>query len=290
MTDRAARLFLAIVIGVLAQNACAEHISNQFVRAEGTHLMLGRQRFYYYGANCFYLPYFAQDTNVVVGAQSWRDMADEVLARCSAWDVKVIRVFAFNEENLQEFIVPYGDWRFQTSPGVYREEALSGLDYVLNRADELNLFLVLCFVNNWDAYGGIGWYVTQSPTTDKNMAGDAHHDQFYTDTWCRQWYKDHVATLVSRTNSINGRVYRDDPTIVAWQLANEPRCKSDTSGNTMKNWVYEMAAYIKSVDPNHMVSTGEEGWTAVQSWEGTQRHPLLAGFVVAGAGLRTSNV
>ena len=33
-----------------------------------------------------------------------------------------------------------------------------------------------------------------------------------------------MEAMVSRRNSINGRLYRDDPTIFAWDLMNEPRC------------------------------------------------------------------
>ena len=34
----------------------------------------------------------------------------------------------------------------------------------------------------------------------------------------------HMDAMVNRRNSINGRMYRDDPTIFAWDLMNEPRC------------------------------------------------------------------
>ena len=33
-------------------------------------------------------------------------------------------------------------------------------------------------------------------------------------------------TLVERMNSISGRLYRDDATIFAWDLVNEPRCET----------------------------------------------------------------
>lgn len=55
-------------------------------------------------------------------------------------------------------------------------------------------------------------------------------------------------------NSINGRAYKDDPTIFGWDLINEPRCFQ--CGDGLREWVSEMAAFVKSIDPHHLL-TGE---------------------------------
>ncbi|WVZ83719.1 hypothetical protein U9M48_030839 [Paspalum notatum var. saurae] len=44
---------------------------------------------------------------------------------------------------------------------------------------------------------------------------------------------DHLAVL-TRINTITNDAYMDDPTILAWELINEPRCHSDPSGNTLQ--------------------------------------------------------
>ncbi|MCX7590048.1 MAG: hypothetical protein N2255_00310 [Kiritimatiellae bacterium] len=75
-----------------------------------------------------------------------------------------------------------------------------------------------------------------------------------------------MAEAANRTNTFNWRIYKEDPTIFARRLANEPRCKTDPSGIPVRDWTYEMAAYLKAVDTNHMVSTGEEGWTSNEPW------------------------
>ncbi len=61
--------------------------------------------------------------------------------------------------------------------------------------------------------------------------------------------------------------YKDDPTIFAWNLYNEPRCpySQDQSAtgacfSDLQAWTAEMAGYLKSVDPNHLVSWGHEGF------------------------------
>ena len=43
-----------------------------------------------------------------------------------------------------------------------------------------------------------------------------------------------VATLITRRNHWNDLYYRDDPTIMGWELANEPHMPGDDSGNVLK--------------------------------------------------------
>jgi mannan endo-1,4-beta-mannosidase len=139
------------------------------------------------------------------------------------------------------------------------------LDYVMAKARDLDLYLVLTLVNNWDAYGGMKWYVTNSPTA-------THHDDFYSDPWCRDEYRNHAATLINRTNTFTGVPYRDDPTLFAWQLANEPRVDWGAPTTPLTNWVWDMAAYIKSLDTNHMLSVGDEGLD-LDAWTGNHQSP-----------------
>ena len=112
--------------------------------------------------------------------------------------------------------------------------------------------MVLALVNNWADYGGMDrWTLWRFGSVD--------HDKFYTDAVIKGWYKDLVQALVNRTNTVNGRLYRDDPTIFAWELTNEARSSAGAAAS-LNSWMGEMSAFIKSVDPNHMVTTGIEGW------------------------------
>jgi len=78
-----------------------------------------------------------------------------------------------------------------------------------------------------------------------------------------------MSTVLNRTNSITGVKYKDDPTVFSWELANEPRCINaslPTSGtctaDTSSTGASEMSTYAKSIDSNHMVSIGDEGFLA----------------------------
>jgi mannan endo-1,4-beta-mannosidase len=47
-------------------------------------------------------------------------------------------------------------------------------------------------------------------------------------------------------------MYKEDPTILAWDILNEPRETSGNYGN-VQTWIDTNAAFIKSQDANHMV-------------------------------------
>jgi mannan endo-1,4-beta-mannosidase len=94
-------------------------------------------------------------------------------------------------------------------------------------------------------------YVGWSPTAQT-------HDDFYIDESTRKWFRAYVAAVLTRTNTFSGKLYKDDPTIMAWELANEPRASRSTS-NSLRLWIAEMSGHIKSLDPNHLVATGSEG-------------------------------
>lgn len=85
--------------------------------------------------------------------------------------------------------------------------------------------------------------------------------QFYRLPQIKEAYKRYIEAVVTR--------YRDSPTIFAWELANEPRCGADGTRNLPRSedcdpellggWVEEMSAYVKSLDPHHLVTWGGEG-------------------------------
>jgi hypothetical protein len=70
-------------------------------------------------------------------------------------------------------------------------------------------------------------------------------------------YREWVQKIVIR--------YRDDPTILAWQLVNEAEAGTGTSGcrwtaaRTLQRFAADMAALVKSIDPYHLLSLGTIG-------------------------------
>ena len=96
--------------------------------------------------------------------------------------------------------------------------------------------------------GGRSWSDYQA------LAGD-----FYGIPLAQKLWRDHAAFMITHVNAFTGLAARDDPTIMAWQLANEPRAADPTSqpsANEFLNWLRDSAAFIKRLAPNQMVSSG----------------------------------
>ncbi|GAB4856226.1 hypothetical protein Ancab_014153 [Ancistrocladus abbreviatus] len=82
-----------------------------------------------------------------------------------------------------------------------------------------------------------------------NLTSD---DDFFSDPTLKTYYKNHVKTVLTRVNTLTNLTYKEDPTIFAWELVNEPRCPSDPSGDKLQAWIQEMVSYVKSIDPKHL--------------------------------------
>jgi mannan endo-1,4-beta-mannosidase len=233
--------------------------STEFVDTDGDQFSLGGDRVPMRGTNSFFLSYTYWDRSAV----------DEVLDAAADMGLNSIRTWAFGDGNRH---------LFRPAPGSYNETAFERLDYVVKAANERDINLVLALSNYWPDFGGMDQYVSWSDTADSRT-------DFYTDETCKRLYREYVEYVLTRENSLTGTQYRNDDTIVMWELANELRNPDapDRDGSTLNAWVDEMAGFVKSVDPNHLVSTGAEGWAFDQGskyddvgyWMNTQGYDFV---------------
>ncbi len=47
-------------------------------------------------------------------------------------------------------------------------------------------------------------------------------------------FKAYVGAVVLHKNALSGLHYRDDPTILGWEIANAPVCPGDDSGDVLQ--------------------------------------------------------
>lgn len=217
---------------------------NNYVVADSSRFELDGRHFRFLGANATYL--FQQ---VAYGRHF---IVDEVFSDLKKMKVKVVRIGAhFESDNLLDPAV------IMRSPGEFNENAFRALDYVLMKAEEYQLKLILILANNWKDYGGIPQYIKWA-NIQKIHNKTFEHEDFFRNETIKSWYKNYLLALMERINTFTSLKYKDDPTIFSWELINEPRSK-DKSGNLIREWLAEMSAFVKSLDPNHMAGSGEEG-------------------------------
>ncbi|KAG8870292.1 hypothetical protein FRB97_000177, partial [Tulasnella sp. 331] len=92
----------------------------------------------------------------------------------------------------------------------------------------------------------------------------AAHDTFYTDPKIIAAYKKYLSFVVP--------AFKNHPALFSWELANDLRCQgasgTTTSSTcntvTITTWVKEIAAFVKSLDPNHLVGAGDSGFFCTQ--------------------------
>jgi len=154
----------------------------------------------------------------------------------------------------------------QTEPGVYNDTLLLGLDYLLVELGKRDMLAVLFFNNTWEWTGGYSQYLEWAgygkapvPVIDGWPAFQAYVGQYLGCTTCDSLFRNHVRNIITRVNSLSGIPYIEDPAIMSWQIANEPRPMGADNKELYEKFILSTAEYIKSLDPNHMVSVGSEG-------------------------------
>ncbi|KAJ3984228.1 glycoside hydrolase [Lentinula detonsa] len=214
-----------------------------FVKTSGIHFTLNSEPFTVVGANAYWvglMNYGIADMNT-----AFHDVA--------ATGASVVRTWGFNEVTTPDGVAYYQSWSGSTPTINLGANGLENFDNVVAAAKANGIRLIVTLTNNWSDYGGMDVYVNQ-------LLGQGQpHDYFYTNATVIAAYKNYVKTFVTR--------YVNEPGILAWELANEPRCLGSTSASsgactiaTISDWAEEMSAYIKSIDSNHLVAIGDEGF------------------------------
>ena len=232
-----------------------------FVTRNGSDLELGGKTFRFAGTNNYYLMY------------SSPKMVDAVLGKAAANNLSVVRTWGWydigNQDGSNSLQGPsngvyfqYWDQGKDGGEPAYNDgpDGLARMDYIIAKAGELGLKLVIPLTNNWNAFGGMDQYV--------RWAGGKYHDDFYRDPQIRSWYKNWISHVLNRVNTVTGIAYKDDPTIMTWELVNEPRCvgsgayprSPDCDTALLTDWAAEMSGHLKGIDKNHLVSVGDEGF------------------------------
>ncbi|GLU06428.1 hypothetical protein SLE2022_234650 [Rubroshorea leprosula] len=248
-------LFIYMSFGDLGLNSFPRQLELDFVKRNGTQFTLDGKVLYINGWNSYWLMVQSVEEDT-------RPRVSAMLQAGAKMGLTVCRTWAFNDGGYNAL---------QISPGQFDERVFKALDYVIAEARQYGIRLLLCLVNNLQAYGGKTQYVKWA--WEESIALSSSNDSFYFDPSIRRYFKNYVKAILTRKNTITGIEYRNDPTIFGWELMNEPRCMSDPFGDTLQDWIEEMSAFVRSIDKNHLLTVGLEGFYGPKSPKKSTMNP-----------------
>lgn len=243
---------------------------NSLVTVQGSQFMRNGKPYLFMGAN------YWQGMNLgSPGEGGNRERLKRELDQMKSVGITNLRILALSEgpDGSPYRILP----AVQDSPAVLKEELLQGLDFLLDEMGKRDMTAVVVLNNFWPWSGGMAQYVKWNgadsipyPPPHPNGTWDGYQQftaRFYTIPNAVQQSKEAIRKIVERINSINKTAYKEDPAIMAWELCNEPRGINQVEA--FHAWIDETAAFIKGIDPKHLVTTGAEGYTPSPETAGT---------------------
>ncbi|KAJ6546040.1 CEL4a mannanase [Mycena vulgaris] len=213
-----------------------------FVKTSGTKFTLNGAPYTVFGSNAYWLPLMGYSTTDI----------NKAFADIVASGATTVRTWGFNEVTSANGVY-FHLWSGKTATVNTGANGLAMLDTVIAAAKAHGIRLIISLTNNWSDYGGMDVYTAQL------IGSGQAHDVFYTNPTVIAAFKTYVQAVVTR--------YANEPTIMAWELANEPRCSgsntpasSTCTVSTITTWATTISAFIKTLDANHLVAIGDEGF------------------------------
>ncbi|KAJ7285843.1 glycoside hydrolase family 5 protein [Mycena rebaudengoi] len=263
--------------GVAANHTPALDTSHFVSTSRGdANFQVNGSQFRFIGTNAYWL-----------GALNSESDLNETLSSIAAANISVVRTWAFNDV---DSIPLNGTWFQLLANGtatlnMNTTTGLPKIDRMVELAQAHGIYLLFSLTNNWNPLPVDN--VTDSAITSSSMLkrdvstnnslprntlsndyggmdayvrafGGSSHDDFYTNETIITAFENYTTAVVSR--------YVNSPSVLAWEIANDPRCNSSISATpscntmTITRWHARIAAHIKSIDPNHLVSSGNQGF------------------------------
>ncbi|MER8779067.1 cellulase family glycosylhydrolase [Mesorhizobium sp. M0189] len=249
-------LVFAFVSVPAVASAADDPPATSFIKTSGTNFTLDGRPFFVTGVNNHYLTYGSQDEvtrvlddAVAMGANVVRTFLQPVIgsldgSKPTIWDWRL--------EGEASNLAVKGTYLLHWDPSQNRmtiNDGVNGMqkvDFLIAEAGKRRLRLIIAVLDFWAYTGGAqqmrAWYGSRDEATF-----------FFDDPRTKRDYRTWVRHVVQRVNPLTRRAYRDDPTIMAWELMNEGNARPEA---LRLAWTAEMSAYVKSLDSNHLVSSG----------------------------------
>ncbi|MER8887369.1 cellulase family glycosylhydrolase [Mesorhizobium sp. M0590] len=249
-------LVLALLCVPAAVSAADNLAPASFIKTSGTEFKVDGRPFFLTGVNSFSVTFGSKDEvirlfddAVAMGANVVRIILQPVIG---SRDGSTTTIWNWRLEADASDLAVRGMYLLSWDPRENRMAINDGangmqkIDFLIAEAGKRHLRLIIAFLDFWAYTGGVqqmrAWYGSRDESTF-----------FFNDPRTKRDYRTWVRHVVRRVNPLTGLAYRDDPTIMAWELMNEGNARPEA---LRLAWTAEMSAYVKSLDSNHLVSSG----------------------------------
>lgn len=249
------------------------------ITVRGTSFYKGNKPYSYIGANYWY--------GALLASKKYgdRDRLIRELDLMKKNGIDNLRILAGAEGGTYDYtVIP----ALQYGQGKYDMELLDGLDFLLAEMGKREMYAVLYLNNNWEWSGGMSQYLEwngygkiPNPNIKPNTWPQFmdYTKQFHSCEPCKIAFENHIRYLLGKTNTYSHKKYTDDPAIMAWQIANEPRVFTIENEKAFTLWINKVVDLIDSLDKNHLISTGSEGKAGsnddIQTFTRTHNNPKI---------------
>ena len=252
--------------------------AQNFIEVNNNHFTKNGKPYYFIGTNYWY-------GGMLASKNGNRERLKKELDELKSLGITNLRVMATAEGGDQDYtVIP----ATQPTQGKYNQDLLEGLDFFLNELKKRDMDAILYLTNNWEWSGGMAKYLewngygkVPNPNLKPNTWPQfmSYTAQFHQCEPCKKAFLEHIKFMLNRKNSVNGIPYKQDKTIMAWEVANEPRIWNVENEKAFTNWLNEVASTIKSIDKNHLLTTGSEGKAGsnddIAAFERTHNNPNI---------------
>lgn len=258
--------FLFLTLTIIIVHSCSPVFleKSSFISVKGNKFVKNGAPYYFMGTNFWFGCYIGSP-----GESGDRGRLERELDFLVENNITNLRVLASSEEStIKNSLKP----AVQNKPGEYNEQLLEGLDFLISEMGKRGMHAVIFLNNYWEWSGGFSQYEAWFGKDTALDLGDPkvpwpkwneHVSAFYSNKEANKYFRKFIESIITRKNKFNGLYYYEDPTIMTWQLANEPRPGTGEAGvrnlPNFYNWIDETAAFIHELAPNQLVTTGNEG-------------------------------
>ena len=229
---RAVTVALVVLTTALAGPSPASASPHRgFVTRDGSTLELDGRPFRFAGTNLYWL---GLDENVGGVDYPTYFRIRDAIDTAKAMGMTVIRSHMLTSTGNPLSLLP-------SQEAGFNEAAFRTVDYAMAYAGQVGIRLILPLTDNWAYYHG--------GHADFTKPYGLPESAFYTDPRVIADYQAYVAHVMNHVNTLTGKRYADDPTVLAWELGNE------MEGMT-PDWIATTAAAFHAGAPRQLVAAG----------------------------------